>query len=146
MNNIDCKNLIKSILGNEVCKIEELNGYLYFHVYYNLVLRALSILHSNSKTLFTTLTDYFAVDYLEQKKYFLLFYQIHSYSLNKTVFIKTDINEKDVMQSITMLFPSADWYEREIFDMFGIKFFDHPDLRRILSHDNCSGYPLRKYN
>lgn len=144
MNNIDCRKLIESILENEISKIEILNDNLYINIYPNLVLKSLSILNSNTRLLFETLTDCFAVDYLKQHGVFSIFYQLHSYKIDKTIFIKTNISKDDSIQSVSMLFPNANWYEREIFDMFGINFFDHPDLRRILSHYTDGHFLLRK--
>ncbi len=144
MNNIDCRKLIESVLENEISKIEILNDYLYITIYPNTVLRSLSILNSNMQLSFQTLIDCFAVDYLKQRGVFTIFYQLHSYKIDKTIFIKTDALEDDNVQSVSMLFPNANWYEREIFDMFGIKFFDHPDLRRILNHHTDKHFLLRK--
>ncbi len=144
MNNIDCRKLIESVLENEISKIEILNDYLYITIYPNTVLRSLSILNSNMQLSFEALIDCFAVDYLKQRGVFTIFYQLHSYKIDKTIFIKTDALEDDNVQSVSMLFPNANWYEREIFDMFGIKFFDHPDLRRILNHHTDKHFLLRK--
>ena len=144
MNNIDYQKLIKSILENEIIKIETINNNLYINVYPSTVLKSLSILSYNTDLLFETLTDCFAVDYSKQRQIFSIFYQLHSYKIDKTIFIKTDVSKDDNVQSVNMLFSNANWYEREIFDMFGIKFFDHPDLRRILSHHTSKNFLLRK--
>ena len=144
MNNIDCRKLIESILENEILKIETLNDNLYVSIYPNLILRSLSILNSNPELSFEALTDCFAMDYLKLRGVFTIFYQLQSYKIDKTIFIKIDISEEDNVQSVSMLYPNANWYEREIFDMFGIKFLDHPDLRRILSHYTDGQFLLRK--
>lgn len=144
MDNTDLLKQIGLLFGKNVVLSEVLNDYIYIQVYPNLLLKSLSILNSSSELSFSTLTDCFAVDYLKQKNAFMIFYQLHSYKLDKTIFIKTRLQLNDNMQSISVLFPNADWYEREIFDMFGIIFFDHPDLRRLLNHHSKSGFPLRK--
>ncbi len=144
MNNNDCQKLIKSLLGKDISEIKLSNGNLYFSINQNSVLRCMSILNSNTGTLFSTLTDCFAVDYLKQRGEFSIYYQLHSYKLDKNIFIVTNVKENEQVQSATVLFENANWYEREIFDMFGIKFSDHPDMRRILNRDNISGFPMLK--
>ena len=144
MNNIDCQKLVKSILGKEISKTDYVNNNLYFNINQSVVLRCMSILGSNTETLFSSLTDCFAIDYLKQRGEFSIFYQLHSYKLDKNIFIVTSIKESDRIQSMTVLFENANWYEREIFDMFGIKFSDHPDMRRILNCDIKSGFQLLK--
>jgi NADH-quinone oxidoreductase subunit C len=67
-----------------------------------------------------------------------------SHEHNKRISVNVNINENDKVQSVTKIYPSANWMEREVFDMYGIKFKDHPDLRRILTDYNFEGFPLRK--
>jgi NADH-quinone oxidoreductase subunit C len=104
----------------------------------------MSILASSKELKFSTLTDCFAQDFLKEKNAFFIYYQLQSYKLNKTIFMVTSVQEDNLMQSVTMLFENANWYEREIFDMFGIKFNDHPDMRRILSDHSSAFFPLLK--
>lgn len=144
MNNTDFEKLIKSILGKDISEIKENAGNLYFVINQGAILRCLSILSSNTETLFSALTDCFAVDYLEQKGVFSIYYQLHSYKLDKNIFLVNNIRPNDKVQSVTVLFENANWYEREIFDMFGIMFNDHPDMRRILNRDDISGFPMIK--
>lgn len=144
MTNLESQKLIESLLGKDVSSIRFHCENLYIIVPFNKVLRCMSILSSNSEVAFSTLTDCFAVDLLEQQGEFSIYYQLRSYRLNKDIFIVTHIKETDQMQSATVLFENANWYEREIFDMFGIIFKDHPDLRRILCSNNCKGFELLK--
>jgi NADH-quinone oxidoreductase subunit C len=90
------------------------------------------------------LIDITAVDYPEKKKRFKMVYMFLSHEFNQRLIINYFINENEVVNSLTKIFPSANWMEREVFDMYGVKFKDHPDLRRILTDYNFKGYPLRK--
>ena len=88
--------------------------------------------------------DITAVDFPEDIKRFKIVYLLLSHENNSRAIIEYSINENEVIPSITSIFPSANWMEREVFDMYGIKFKDHPDLRRILTDYEFEGYPLRK--
>ena len=101
-------------------------------------------LKTNDKCRFKQLIDITAVDYLAREKRFKLVYLLLSHENNLRIMITTNIDEKENVPSITKIFPSANWMEREVFDMYGIKFKDHPDLRRILTDYKFEGYPLRK--
>ena len=93
---------------------------------------------------FTTLVDVTAVDWPGREKRFEIVYHFLSMHLNQRIRVKADIREGDIVASITGPFPAADWYEREVFDMYGILFSGHPDLRRILTDYGFRGHPLRK--
>ena len=101
-------------------------------------------LKTNNKCRFKQLIDITAVDYPEREKRFKLVYLLLSHENNLRVSINLNINETTHVPSITKIFPSANWMEREVFDMYGISFKDHPDLRRILTDYGFKGYPLRK--
>ncbi len=101
-------------------------------------------LKTNDKCRFRQLIDITAVDYPEKEKRFKLVYLLLSHENNLRILIDININEKIIVPSITKIFPSANWMEREVFDMYGINFKDHPDLRRILTDYGFEGYPLRK--
>ncbi len=93
---------------------------------------------------FSTLIDLTAVDYPERPKRFEIVYHFLSMFQNHRIRLKMAIREDEIVPSITEVHPSANWFEREVFDMFGILFSGHPDLRRILTDYGFRGYPLRK--
>ena len=101
-------------------------------------------LKKNNSTKFRQLIDVTAVDYIGSDNRFKMIYLFLSHEYNFRINIIFYINENEVVNSITKIFPSANWMEREVFDMYGIKFNDHPDLRRILTDYGFSGHPLRK--
>jgi len=94
---------------------------------------------------YTLLLDLTCVDYLGQEPRFEMVYHLLSLSLNKRLRLKTRLSEKDLrIASLTELWKNANWLEREVFDLFGVRFDGHPDLRRIFMYDGFEGYPLRK--
>ena len=101
-------------------------------------------LKTNEKCKFKQLIDITAVDYPEKDQRFKMVYFLLSHENNSRIIINISIDEKISVPSITKIFPSANWMEREVFDMYGISFNNHPDLRRILTDYGFEGYPLRK--
>ena len=101
-------------------------------------------LKKNNSTKFRQLIDITAVDYIGSENRFKMIYLFLSHEYNLRINITFNINENEIVNSLTKIFPSANWMEREVFDMYGIKFNDHPDLRRILTDYGFSGHPLRK--
>ena len=101
-------------------------------------------LKNNPNTKFRQLIDITAVDYPENERRFRLVYLLLSLENNKRISIDYYIKENEPINSLTSIYPSANWMEREVFDMYGIVFKDHPDLRRILTDYNFKGHPLRK--
>ena len=125
----------KSTIANEELLIESTDIDL---------IEIIQFLKSNDSCKFRQLIDIAGVDYPEDEKRFQLIYLFlsHEKNLRIKLLIKLDIDQ--VIHSITKIFPSANWMEREIFDMYGIKFKNHPDLRRILTDYDFEGHPLRK--
>lgn len=107
------------------------------------LLRLLTILKNSSKVKFDILVDCFAVDYILKGKGFLICYKLRSSISNEQIFITMNIRELEVVPSISILFPSAEYYELEIYDMFGIE-FSGISKKRIMSHGVIDGFPLRK--
>ena len=108
------------------------------------VISTILFLKTNEKCKFKQLIDITAVDYLQKEKRFKIVYLLLSHENNLRIIININIDEKTTVPSIIKIFPSANWMEREVFDMYGISFKDHPDLRRILTDYGFTGYPLRK--
>jgi NADH dehydrogenase (ubiquinone) Fe-S protein 3 len=98
--------------------------------------------HTNCQ--YKILSDLCIVDYLNKKNRFEIVYNLLSIRFNTRIRIKTSINELQIIDSITSIYKAASWWEREAWDMFGIFFYNHPDLRRILTDYGFEGYPLRK--
>ena len=101
-------------------------------------------LRDNAACAFTTLIDITAVDYPDREDRFDVVYHFLSMPQNQRVRVKIAVAEDRIVPSITDLHPSANWYEREVFDMYGVMFSGHPDLRRILTDYGFRGHPLRK--
>tara|TARA_B100000686_G_scaffold321969_1_gene375205 strand:+ start:381 stop:986 length:606 start_codon:yes stop_codon:yes gene_type:complete len=135
---------VNSGLTTAVKKSEINFGQLFIDVEVNDLTSTILFLKTNSKSKFKQLIDITAVDFPEKEKRFKIVYLLLSHENNLRILINTYVSEKTKVQSITKIFPSANWMEREVFDMYGISFEDHPDLRRILTDYGFEGYPLRK--
>jgi NADH-quinone oxidoreductase subunit C len=110
----------------------------------NTIASFLGYLRTDPSCRFTTLIDITAVDWPERERRFDVVYHLLSMHLNQRIRVKDEVREDELVPSIVAEFPAADWYEREVFDMYGILFAGHPDLRRILTDYVFSGHPLRK--
>ena len=145
MKNLE--DLEKKINSELTTKIKE--SYIKHHQLYIKIksedlLAVVLSLKSNKKTKFKQLIDITAADYPENKQRFKMIYLFLSHEFNHRIVLSYLINENEKIFSLTKIFPSSNWMEREIFDMYGIKFADHPDLRRILTDYGFEGHPLRK--
>jgi NADH-quinone oxidoreductase subunit C len=110
----------------------------------NNLIEVVQFLKSNDNCKFKQLIDIAGVDYPEREKRFELVYLFLSHELNSRIKLSIDFEIGIKIPTMTKLFPSANWMEREVFDMYGIEFENHPDLRRILTDYNFEGHPLRK--
>ena len=108
------------------------------------IVSIIKFLNDNDKLFFKQLIDITAIDYPSRELRFEIVYLLISLKLNQRILVKTSINENDNIESISSIHKSANWYERECYDLFGIKFLNHPDLRRIMTDYNFEGHPLRK--
>lgn len=108
------------------------------------ICQILKILKDDPTMRFTILTDLFAADFPSKAQRFEVVYNLLSLKLNRRIMIKISVDDKKQVPSITSVFAVSNWYEREIFDMFGIEFTNHPNLVRILTDYGFIGHPLRK--
>ena len=145
MNKIeDLEKKINSELTTKIKESKILHDQLYLSINSEDLLDVILLLKTNKDTKFKQLIDITAVDYPENKKRFKIVYLLLSHEFNQRILVSYFINENEKISSLVNIFPSANWMEREIFDMYGIKFTDHPDLRRILTDYGFEGFPLRK--
>ncbi len=135
---------INSELNTKINSSKIKNDQIYLNIDSNDIIDVILFLKNNENTNFKQLIDITAVDYPENEKRFKLVYLLLSHEFNVRILIDYFINENEIPASLTKIYPSANWMEREVFDMYGISFKDHPDLRRILTDYNFKGYPLRK--
>lgn len=117
---------------------------LVLHVKASDICHVLTALRDSPDTLFTQLVDICAVDWPEQPERFEIIYNLLSIPHNRRIRIKTTTSEMVPVPSVSHIFPTANWFEREAWDLFGIYFDNHPDLRRILTDYGFEGHPLRK--
>ncbi len=142
LNNLE--KAINSSLTTKIKSSEVKFNYLTIEIEIEDITEVILFLKTNEKCKFRQLTDITAVDYPRKEKRFKLVYLLLSHENNHRLIINSNIKEKTTVPSITKIFPSANWMEREVFDMYGITFKDHPDLRRILTDYGFEGHPLRK--
>ena len=141
---IDLEKKINSELTTKIKYSEIKHEQIYILINCEDLLDVVLLLKTNKNIKFKQLIDITAVDYPENQKRFKIVYLLLSHELNQRIILSYYIDENQQIPSLTKIFPSANWMEREIFDMYGIKFTDHPDLRRILTDYGFEGYPLRK--
>ena len=120
------------------------NDELLIEIDENDLIEVVQFLKSSEKLKFRQLIDIAGVDYPEKEKRFNLIYLFLSHEYNNRIKLLINFETNQIINSITKIYPSANWMEREVFDMYGIKFKNHPDLRRILTDYGFKGHPLRK--
>ena len=136
--------LINSELSSKVENSLIENKELLIEIKENDLVEVIQFLKSNEKCKFRQLIDIAGVDYPGEDKRFKLVYLFLSHEHNNRIKLSIKFKIDQVINSITKIFPSANWMEREVFDMYGVKFKNHPDLRRILTDYGFKGHPLRK--
>ena len=135
---------INSELTTKILSSKIKHDQIYICIEDNNLIEVMIFLKTHSSTKFKQLIDITAVDYPERDKRFKMVYLLLSHEKNSRIKIEFDIKESEILSSLTSIFPSANWMEREVFDMYGVEFKDHPDLRRILTDYGFKGHPLRK--
>ena len=138
------KTSLAPALSEVILNIEENNDHLSIEIVPSAIVTMVSHLNSKKGFSFNTLVDITAVDFPAKEQRFDVIYHFLSMTENKRCRVTISINEGEEVPSITSVFECANWFEREIFDLFGIKFTSHPDLRRILTDYGFEGHPLRK--
>ena len=140
----DLEKFINSELASKIQKSVIENNEFLIEVNESDLIDVVRFLKSNEKCKFRQLIDIAGVDYPEHDKRFELVYLFLSHENNIRIKLSIKFQSGQNIGSITKIFPSANWMEREVFDMYGIKFKNHPDLRRILTDYGFKGHPLRK--
>ena len=144
MNSLnDLEKVINSSLTTSIKKSEIKFNQLFIYINIEDLISTILYLKTNDKCKFRQLIDITAVDFPDKEKRFRLVYLLLSHENNSRIIVNIDINEKENVPSVTKIFSSANWMEREVYDMYGISFKDHPDLRRILTDYGFEGFPLR---
>ena len=143
-NLIDLEKKINSELGTKINTSEIKHNQIYLEIDSEDLIDVVLFVKTNKDTKFKQLIDITVVDYPERAKRFKIVYLFLSHEFNQRMILSYDISENEVISSLTPIFPSANWMEREVFDMYGVSFKNHPDLRRILTDYGFEGHPLRK--
>ena len=145
MQNIqDLEKILNSELNTKIKSSLIKHNQIYLKIDEADLTEVILFLKTNSKTKFRQLIDITAVDFPENEIRFKLVYLLLSHEFNQRIILSYNVNENEVINSLTSIFPAANWMEREVFDMYGVSFKDHPDLRRILTDYGFEGHPLRK--
>ena len=144
INLINLEKKINSELTTKIKKTEIKHEQLYISIDSEDLIDVSMFIKTNKNTKFRQLMDVTAVDYPENSQRFKVVYLFLSHEFNQRIILSYLINENELIPSLTSIFPAANWMEREVFDMYGIKFKNHPDLRRILTDYGFEGHPLRK--
>jgi len=140
----DLEKKINSELTTKIKNSEIRHKQLYLNIDSEDLISVSLFIKTNKDTKFRQLIDVTVVDYPENFQRFKVVYLFLSHEFNQRIVLSYLINENEVIESLTSIYPAANWMEREVFDMYGVKFKDHPDLRRILTDYNFEGHPLRK--
>jgi len=144
INLTDLEKKINSELTTKIKRSEIKHDQLYIYIDTDDLIDVTLFIKSNENTKFRQLIDITVVDYPENNQRFKVVYLFLSHEFNQRIILSYLISENEVIPSLTAIYPAANWMEREVFDMYGVKFKNHPDLRRILTDYGFEGHPLRK--
>ncbi len=136
--------VIASSLADEIAAVEHTDGELCIHARSEKIVKIMTYLRDDINCQFKVLLDVCGVDYPERDERFDITYHMLSMTLNQRIRVKIRTDEKKPVPSVVSVFSSANWWERETWDLLGIYFSGHPDLRRILTDYGFEGHPLRK--
>lgn len=140
----ELKSHIETELGDAVNSIDVEFGEMTINARRAAIKDVITFLKNDAKCKFDSLIDLCGVDYPARERRFDVVYHLLSMGHNHRIRVKITTDEVEPVRSLAEIFPNADWYEREAFDMYGIIFDQHPDLRRLLTDYGFEGYPLRK--
>ena len=140
----DLEKKINSELTTKINNTEIKHNQIYIETDKEDIIDVAIFLKTNQDTKFRQLIDITAVDFPEESQRFKLVYLLLSHEFNQRIILSYKVNENEVINSLVSIFPAANWMEREVFDMYGVNFKDHPDLRRILTDYGFEGHPMRK--
>ena len=143
-NLFDLEKKINSELTTKIKKSEIKHSQIFLEIDKENLIDVTQFIKTHKDMRFRQLIDITVVDYPEQAQRFKIVYLFLSHEFNQRIILSYLINENEVIPSLTSIFPSANWMEREVFDMYGVNFKNHPDLRRILTDYGFEGHPLRK--
>ena len=141
---IELEKKINSELNTKINKSEIKHNQLYLEIDKEDLIDVTLFIKTDKDTKFRQIIDITVVDSPERSQRFKIVYLFLSHEFNQRIILSYFINENEVINSLTSIFPAANWMEREMFDMYGVNFKDHPDLRRILTDYGFEGHPLRK--
>jgi NADH-quinone oxidoreductase subunit C len=141
---IELGELINDALENEIVSTQVSHGELTIQTRPDCIVRVLTHLRDDSQCLFKQLMDICGVDYPSRANRFDVVYHLLSMKQNQRICVKVQTDEETPVPSVNGVFSTANWFERECWDMYGVMFSDHPDLRRILTDYGFQGFPLRK--
>jgi NADH-quinone oxidoreductase subunit C len=144
INLTDLEKKINSELTTKIKNSKIRHDQLYINIESEDLIDVTLFIKSNENTKFRQLIDITVVDHPEDIQRFKVVYLFLSHEFNQRIILSYLISENEVIPSLTSIYPAANWMEREVFDMYGVKFKDHPDLRRILTDYGFEGHPLRK--
>ena len=144
INLTDLEKIINSELTTKIKKSEIRHQQLYLNIDTKDLIDVTLFIKTNENTKFRQLIDLTVADYPENAQRFKVVCLFLSHEFNQRIILNYLISENEVVPSLTSIYPAANWMEREVFDMYGVKFKNHPDLRRILTDYGFEGHPLRK--
>ena len=140
----DAADVIRNVLPQSVLSADVVRDELIVRVKRDDIIRVLLVMRDDPRLSFSQLSDLCGVDYPTQPERFEVVYNLLSMSRNQRCRVKVTAAENDPVPSVTTIHPCANWLEREVWDLYGVFFSDHPDLRRILTDYGFEGHPLRK--